>query len=881
MMVILFFSFLLLHRLTNALQVLEPHFVHRSAKMNSFKFRSQMNSSPFQQARNPRRRQTVCLASSTSAAEKEDAKNVKRFLSQETFPLGSFDSQVATNIFTSMKALSISAKMASSPEALSLVIELLDRLLQETEFKHDKSKTQMKQDVWGDEFVIPTHTLSSVLEAWRRHYDERTTDVSPRIMFELMKAVETSFALTRDNVVPYNLIIHASQDPELGEEILDYLIEGGEARDVATIWSFSYVMDTWAKSSRKDAPYRAEALLQKMTNYGITPNVVVYTTVITAWANSYHEDAPQRAEQLLREMRRLGLDPNRVSYLGVLTAWARSKKNYAPDRANAILKYLIDLYDKDAAKIKPDERCYSAVLTAYANHGDVERAEQTLMDLCERYDFTRDRDFLPLWGFNRVINAWSKSGKPEAPQRAEAVLQQMQGFAKSWDEPSLIPGAVAFTCVLTAWARSKARDAPYRCEAVLQQMSSLYKQGYMQCQPNVISFGTVLDCWAKSRMPEGPERAEAILRHMERLYMAGNDELKPNGITYNILMNAWARSGHPDAASRAQALFDELFKKYQSGSDRELKPDGTSFATLMSAWGRTKSEYGAAKAQKVFNDMVALYTAGDKDLQPTKIHYSALLDAWAKAGQPERAENILRKLEREAVNPDISCYNAVMNGWAKSRSPDAAYRAQALFDEAVRVYEAGDRNDMKPDVHSYGTLISAWGRSNSKDKAVKAQSVFNNMMTRYKLGDKDLRPTAIEYTALIDAWIKAGIPEQADSILRNMESECGAKPNYRTYSAMLVGWSRARHPEAADRMQSIYDEMKRKYVAGDHQLKPTASVFDLLLTAWLGTGRNDKISKAEAVFKDMYNRYLSGEKEFKPLVEKYGAEFNALPKSKR
>jgi pentatricopeptide repeat protein len=880
-MVLLFLCFLFLYRRTNALQQLEPYFVHRSAKMkNSFKFRSPMNSSPFKQARNSRRWQTVCFASSTSAAKKEDAKKVKRYLSQESFPLGSFDSQVATNIFTSMKALS--AKNASSPKAISLVIELLDRLLQESELKHDQSKTQKKKDVWGDGFVVPKNTLSSVLEAWKRHYNDRTTDVSPRKMFELMKAMETSFASARDDVVPYTLIIDASQDPELGEEILDYLSEGGEVRDVATIRSFRHVIDAWAKSSRKDAPHRAEALLQKMANYGITPNIVVYNTVITAWANSHHKDAPQRAEDLLHEMRRLGLDPNEISYSSVLTTWARSKKDYAPDRAYAILTHVARVYEKNVTYVKPNIFCCSAVIIAYVKHGNAKRAEQTLLEQCERYEMTKDPDLLPnVLCFNSVINAWSKSGQPEAAHMAEALLQRMQDFAKSWNESSLFPDTVSFNSVLNAWARSKERDAPYKCEDVLQRMNSLYKQGYANCQPNVVSFDTVINCWAKSRIPEGPERAEAILRHMHRLCKAGNKNVQPNIVTYSTVMNAWAGSNHPDAALRAQALFDELVNNYQVGSERDLKPDTTSFATLISAWGRSKHKDSAAKAQKVFNDMVALYKAGDKDLQPTKIHYTTLLDAWAKAGQPEMAENILRKLEREALKPHIFCYNAVMNGWAKSRSPDAAQRAQALFDEAVQIYEAGDRNDMKPDVRTYSTLISAWGRSNSKDKAAKAQTVFNDLMDRYRLGDKDLQPDVFLYSALIDAWVKAGNPEQAELILRKMESESGIKPVFIAYYSVLDGWSRSCHPEAPARMQSLYDEMKRKRQTGDHKFKiPVAKMFDKLLTSWLGSGRKDGFSKAEAVFKDLHTRCLTGDSELKPVVEKYCARFGAHPENK-
>jgi pentatricopeptide repeat protein len=838
---------------------------------------------PFKE-RNPLHQQTVCFFSTTPSTEHESSKDIKRYLCQETFPLGSFDLRVAADMITAVKKLADKG----SPEDVSLVFELLDRLLQEAKFERIKSGTQ--ENYYWNEFVIPKHRLSNVVNAWSLCAYNNTTKVSPRIVFETIKDCQTSFSPHQLDVASYNMIIEAaadSQDPELAEEILDYMINAkqGDVRECANIVSFNYVMNAWAKSGREDAAYKAEDFLRTMIQYSnkgwfeITPDVVSYSIAIKAWANTNHEDAPQRAEDLLHEMSKRGLAPSERSYSSVLMTWARSKKDYAPDRAYAILTNISRLYEKNDTNVKPNTFCCAAVITAYMNNGNAKRAEQTLLEQCERYEMTRDPDLLPnVVSFNSVIHTWSKSGRPEAAQKAEALLQRMQDFATSWNESSLMPETRSFNSVLIAWARSKERDAPYRCEEILQRMNSLYKHRYMQCQPDVVSFGTVLDCWSKSRISEGPERAEAILRHMERLYMAGTG-VQPDVRSYNTVMNAWAHSGHPDAVLRAQALFDELLKKYQC--DRELKPDLRSFGTLISAWGRTKSEFGAAKAQKVFNDMVALYKAGDKDLQPTKIHYSALLDAWAKAGQPERAENILRKLERAAVKPDISCYNAVINGWAKSRSPDSAQRAQALFDEAVQIYEAGHRNDMKPDDYAYATLITAWGRSNSKDKAVKAQALFNDKVTRYRLGDNDLRPRVVEYNALAGAWAKSGKPEQAELILRKMESESGIKPDSITYSAVLVGWSRTRHPEAADRMQLLYDEMQRKHLAGDFQVKPNASVFDFLLTAWLESARKDKISKAEAVFKDMLARCESGDSDLKLLVEKYGALFNARPNKKR
>jgi pentatricopeptide repeat protein len=180
---------------------------------------------------------------------------------------------------------------------------------------------------------------------------------------------------------------------------------------------------------------------------------------------------------------------------------------------------------------------------------------------------------------------------------------------------------------------------------------------------------------------------------MRRLCDAGNQGVKPNTVSYNTVMDAWARSKHPDAALRAQALFDELLKNYQGG-DQGMKPSCQSFGTMITAWGRSKSKDAAAKAQALFDDMLARHKSGDTDLQPGVVQYTALIDVWARAGAPERAEQILRDMDSSGnvgVKPDVVSYTAVMNAWSRSSESDAVHRTQALFDELMQKFEAGDR----------------------------------------------------------------------------------------------------------------------------------------------------------------------------------------------
>jgi pentatricopeptide repeat protein len=661
-----------------------------------------------------------------------------------------------------------------SMESIQLAFEMLDRLAQEIQFEINQENQRTKPTKSSEEmnmgFLFPSGLVHDVIKGWSLRWKD-TDLLSPKEVFRKLIGWESLLSNSQPTIVVlYSMIMHASansHDPDLAEEILNHLLESKNHSDPNVI-TFNIVIDAWAKSGRQEAPLRAEAVLKKMIAlsdagwHKVSPDVITFTSVISAWANTGHQLAPQRAEEILHEMAPRGLVPDMVSYLSILTAWSRSKENMAPERAHALLIHMISQFDEGVADAKPDSRCWASVISAYANRGDVRRAESILMELYERFISSGDPNYLPhQYCFNAVINAWAKSGRPEAPQTAEAILQRMQDLAESTGESSLKPDTVSFNSVLKTWAASNVSDAPIQCERILQRMQYLYEKGHADCQPNVVSFNTVLDCWAKSSRREAPERAEAILRHMVTLHAGGNGFAKPDVISYNTVMDAWARSGVPNAAERVQSLFDELTRKDLGGA-RDLKPSTQTFGILVKAWGRSKRKDGAVKAQAVFDDMMKrfrdgakaqtvsddllkFYSVGDDALKPNKVILNSLIDAWAKAGEPNRAERTLREMETFGLKPNVISYNTVLNGWSRAGHPE---RAQALYHEMIQKSQAGEP-ELNPNGITYDIVIRAWLKAKRPGTVLIARRVFNDMVRSYESGQRDLEPRIKKLRVLI------------------------------------------------------------------------------------------------------------------------------------
>jgi pentatricopeptide repeat protein len=874
--------------------------------------------------------------SAAAAADLDFHHPMQRYLSPEEYPLGSFDVKIVEEISKSIEHL---VEHAASPKQVLLSFELLDRLLQDVPHVHYQIKQQLNNNhnktnnSQQPPPPVPSTNTPTVLNttqcaklqrrvigAWRDRWRDQTTDVTPQMIFETLKRWEAYLLPHYPHVhLPFRDVVHATAktlpNPALAQQVVEYMMRDDNqfkkySKSLQT--ACNRVLEAWAQQNdRKQrsehepfderAPRQADKIVRSMIHWHeqlgfveMAPNQESYIHAIAAWTNMTSHNATitataitaaaQRADQLLRDMQARGFLPNKDTFHNVLTAWTRSDDPSAPEQAYALLNHMIDLYGRGAASAKPNIYCYLIVMNAFVKRGNVYQAERVLLELLDRFSVTRDEAFRPCAAyFHALIRAWSDPihNIPQAPQLAEAVLQRMQQVSKEYQDKSLWPDTECFHHILRAWVNSPHKHAPQRCEKVFQRMQYWYENnGYDQCQPNVDSLNFVIDCWVKA----SPQQAEAFLRRTEQEAGAftGNvaqhkkSGVRPNIDSYNKVLNVWAHSDHSDSAERTQALFDDILNKYNKGYTH-LKPTLQTFKALVTS---RRSGKGAEKAQAAFDDMWARYQAGDEELKPDAAICNALIGVWGRAGQPQKAERLLRDMEETlGVKPNIITYNQVIHGWSRSGLAEAGERAQRLFDELQQKYEDGNF-DLKPDERSYGMLLVAWARTNTLAGAEKAQAIFNDMMARYQSGDKRLKPNLIVYHALINAWAKADSPDKSEEIFRQMESD-GVKLNTACYNAVMNAWCQSNLSKSGPKAQALFDEFLQKCRYGNANLflaKPDSQTYTALITAW-GGSRPDGAAKAQAVFDDLVSRYQSDNKMIKPSIDHYVALIDAWGKA--
>jgi len=97
-----------------------------------------------------------------------------------------------------------------------------------------------------------------------------------------------------------------------------------------------------------------------------------------------------------------------------------------------------------------------------------------------------------------------------------------------------------------------------------------------------------------------------------------------------------------------------------------------------------------------------------------------------------------------AVRPDVFTYSTVMNAWAQAGQPDRAARVlRAMYDD----YLLEGNQTAKPDLHSFNTVLKAYTQSDYPDVPAKAESFFHNMRSLASKGDLDIEPDTFAYAA--------------------------------------------------------------------------------------------------------------------------------------
>ena len=349
-----------------------------------------------------------------------------------------------------------------------------------------------------------THLLD-----WYRHQGRSSEDdVDAMVLLQIL--CENDFITQEESLQQLLLGISANQ----GNAVLGWL---GGKKDRTSLKMWAIVMRALAQEG-SEAPDVEEIFLQfqdeqswkekfDQSNTSAFDDkeeklvVEMYSSMIVAWSKqgNVNRRVKRRIKYWTEELEKYregSLSLNLAAQVALVTMYCDARD---PANAEQYVNGLELAYQKGRIVSPPDTIMCNMVLNAWAKQNNGLRAAAFFEERIQEPDAV---------SYNTVINAYARQGQLEKAEQWACKL--IASFIENPDE-SRRPQQATFTVLLAAWRRSRHPNAAERAEKVLTQMQQLYDNNILLSKPNLKSYQTVLDTWEKSNDSDAAQKAENFL----------------------------------------------------------------------------------------------------------------------------------------------------------------------------------------------------------------------------------------------------------------------------------------------------------------------------------------------------------------------------------
>ena len=356
------------------------------------------------------------------------------------------------------------------------------------------------------------------------------------------------------------------------------------------------------------------------------PDEFTFALLLKTISNSGLHSSASTAEAIIQRMNDFGVMPREKHYLGLIRAHSRVGQMDVPDpkKAESILQEVKDKYDKNKI-VKPTSAMYSAVIAAYGGsreYNSVSKVMELFEEVKTLYDTTNDDEFKPdslLYG--AVIDAIAKSKTKNSASLYQAIelLDKME-HSQDIGEIDTGPNKYAYTNLLTAINQTRMKDdGAALAEELFQRMDSRSERyNDESIRPDTQAYTSLIQTFANSKDPDAVDRAQKWFQEMETRAADGDTKCKPNKVTCTALINCWRRSERVEAGEEAENIIHMMERRYEEG-DLDMKPDAFVYASAIDAWARSKASEKSTRAWNIYQRMKAQYSKGNLDSKPNNV----------------------------------------------------------------------------------------------------------------------------------------------------------------------------------------------------------------------------------------------------------------------
>ena len=186
------------------------------------------------------------------------------------------------------------------------------------------------------------------------------------------------------------------------------------------------------------------------------------------------------------------------------------------------------------------------------------------------------------------------------------------------------------------------------------------------------------------------------------------------------------------------------------------------------------------------------------------------------------------------------CVIAII-GLSRSDIPKRGRRAQSILDRVEVIFDqSGGLEELAPTSKMYNATIFAYSKSDEVAAIDNCLSLLRRMEDRFASGkNKLVKPKAIAYNSVLDAFARRGDAHNAQRLIEEMErlharsNDEAMMPDKFSFSSLIHAWEKSCHPSAAKRAEETLQKMMDIFnSSGNRRVLPNQVTFGVCMALY-------------------------------------------------
>jgi pentatricopeptide repeat protein len=372
---------------------------------------------------------------------------------------------------------------------------------------------------------------------------------------------------------------------------------------------------------------------------------------------------------------------------------------------------------------------------------------------------------------NAVTCAILLKGTTQSVQEVSRVLVLIDAMAEPMDE-------VLFMAVAEACVRIN------RLDMLTKQLERFRRQATQGLSAE--TYGSLIKAYGRTR---DTKRVWELWGEM----MGGAPQL--TSVTLGCMIEALVANGQSKEAWK-------LVKDMLSDPSTQTLVNTVICSSILKGFAYSKD---AEKVMTIYKEMQA------RNIQPNKITFNTILNAFAQCGTMHHAPKLLQdmKMVSPPIEPDIVTYSTVVKG----------YCCEGSLDRALQVFEdMRQEGKCAPDEVMFNSLLAGCAKEFRLEDALQ---LLDDMR---KSG---IAPSNYTLSQLVKLMCRCRRLEQAFTILEDISNEYNFKINIQVYTCLIQGCF---FHGQTDKALAVYDKIRKE------ELCPDALTYTVLARGCLRAG---------------------------------------------